>query len=994
MTIWANSYAQDYEDIYALSQKGKTLIKEKKYKEAVAPLAKAVKICPKPLENTTPTGQVCTSCHFNIAVCAFQLEQYDMAEKELSKVIAVSPNDYESYAERSRARTKTLKFNEALADIEKAYYLAQNVWHHLISNKRYWLTHNLAIAYRNTHQFEKALEYIEKAIAIEDRVDIRIEKVKILIKLGKVEEAETELNTIKNKGTSVSMSYTQGLLMMAKKNYAQAIVHFENVRDVEEDFISANRNLAFCLIKTNRLKEAEEYIVHLNILNQNNSNRMAAEAAYLQSLVDAKRGDWQKALKSTDYAESLLTVSDTIQDLLSMHRANIHYRQGDYHDAIGECQNLVLKNPRNFDANSLIAISYLEINQKHEAGNILSSIAHQGQNPIVQARLNWYLFIIGEEEKALNQMMRLVNQNPQNPEILYYYAEMAYQTGKFNKEESLFNINKCISLDPCREEAYTLKARILVELGDVNLAQQSINKAKDLGIHHSYSLYNTAQIYLKQNQTNIAEDYIDKAIEANYDALRFQNLSVKILMENKKWNNAIAYLDKILKIYPNHGNSLKLRGMAYAQTGKLNQAVKDLQGALLKNNNDAEIHLELAKVYHTKGNYSAATNHYKTAGQLDYHYTEVFYQYGRLFMDKEDYKNAEAQLDYALSQAQQYNNFDKMDMLYNDLALTKTRLKDYNGALGIYNIGIESYPNDLMYENRAKLLTLVGDNSSAKNDYLMAISLNANNPENYFNLGKIQKKETFYYEAVVSFTHAINIKIKTKIKVPDDYYEERGEAYFLSGMYNDAEKDYVELQKRNPSNWQPLYYLGKCKYEKADYDRAISYFSNAIVINNKEEIIYIARGDAYSQKEMYGYAAKDYGRAIILNPKELCYRKKKGHAHLRGESWTDAINTYDDAIRLSSVESIAVEIEFYHAKGRAYAGKAFSEGGKDATYQLAIQNYQLALNQEHITNEEKTYIMLNMMTTYEKWGKLDEMQNIKNQLPMHIEYKEEAVIGC
>lgn len=969
---------------------GKSYQSEGDFKNAVKSFAKAVDLCPSRLDYNDEMGKNCINSYFNIGVCAQQLEKFKIGEEQFTIVLKNVPTDHEAYARRGACRTELKKKKKALSDMEKAVHLVSSNWQELAPSRQYWYIHDLALAYRNVNRLSDAISYINKAIAIQDGAAIRIEKAKILLQMGKIGEVDKELDAIRDLGAAeIDYSFIKGLVLMFQREYTEAISYFEKV-DNSKEIRDAQRHMTLCYIQLNYMDAARK---HLDLLEKNEFS--SAEVAWLSSQLASKEGRWEDALELADMAESVHVEFDTILPHIRLQRARIHYRQGDFHDAIGEIDLVLSEKPMQVEASTLKGLAYLELGEKRVAGDILVSMAnHRPNHPLVESRIGWYQYRIGQKELATHKFLDLVKKYPKIAEIRYYYAEICYQMKVFDSRECIANLGIAIDMEPAMEEAYALKARILHENNDTQAATMFLNKAEELGLVHSYASANAAKIYLDRGDYTRALQKSNQAIKDSNE-LDFQRNYGLALGYNGDWNEAIKHLNDCIKENPNDWQVLKARGFALSETGQHREAARDYDYAIRLNPNDAELYNARGKSLTILGKYQEAIADFNQATSINPNFTDAYYQKGRMYLDQRDYYNASFHLEQALSVVGNDSGFKEIGHLYNDLGLAKAELDDPYGALGYYNKGIELDPNGILFENRAKLHSDLGENALAMEDYQKAINMSGKDPEHYFELGKIQIISTMFSEASNSFTFAIEIKIRTKQEVPLDYYRKRGECYLaMGGKYlSAAEDDFLQLKDRDYGNWKPLYYLGKCKYEKGDFDRAIQYFTDAIGLDNQQEEVYIARGDAFSMKSVFANAALDYGAAISLNPEEICYYKKKGHAHLRDENWIGAIRGYDAAIAKSKEQGITTDAELYHGKGRAFTGKAYAETS-DAAYGFAIDNYNEALAVTGITNEEKYYIQLNMMTTYEKWGDIEKMNEIRSRLNKVNAYREPAVLTC
>ncbi len=79
------------------------------------------------------------------------------------------------------------------------------------------------------------------------------------------------------------------------------------------------------------------------------------------------------------------------------------------------------------------------------------------------------------------------------------------------------------------------------------------------------------------------------------------------------------------------------------------------------------------------------------------------------------------------------------------------------------------------------------------------------------------------------------------------------------------------------NNAEFYYNRGIDRFERGDYDKAISDYSKAIEINPRFAMAYANRGGAYLNKGLYDQAISDSNKAIELNPKlAMAYNNRGG----------------------------------------------------------------------------------------------------------------------
>jgi len=106
-------------------------------------------------------------------------------------------------------------------------------------------------------------------------------------------------------------------------------------------------------------------------------------------------------------------------------------------------------------------------------------------------------------------------------------------------------------------------------------------------------------------------------------------------------------------------------------------------------------------------------------------------------------------------------------------------------------------------------------------------------------------------------------------------------------------------------------------YNKRDYDRAITEFTQAIQLNTNYAEAYNNRGKAHSAKFNYDLAIADFTQAIRLVPNNAEVYSNRGEAYSDKEDYVRAISDIDQAIKLdpNNAEAYSRRAFAYWAKG-------------------------------------------------------------------------------
>jgi len=97
-------------------------------------------------------------------------------------------------------------------------------------------------------------------------------------------------------------------------------------------------------------------------------------------------------------------------------------------------------------------------------------------------------------------------------------------------------------------------------------------------------------------------------------------------------------------------------------------------------------------------------------------------------------------------------------------------------------------------------------------------------------------------------------------------YNNRGNAYFKIGKFNEAMSDYTAALRLNPQYANPHNNRGIILQRKGDYERAIAEFDKAVALNPNYANAYNNRGYTYQKLNRLDDASNDYKKALAINP--------------------------------------------------------------------------------------------------------------------------------
>lgn len=151
----------------------------------------------------------------------------------------------------------------------------------------------------------------------------------------------------------------------------------------------------------------------------------------------------------------------------------------------------------------------------------------------------------GELQKADKIYKKLLNQNPENFEILFNYAVLNFDLKNYIKSEDLFK--KAISLNPHNHQVFNGYGVLLKELNKDEEAAENFYKSIEIKDDYLNPHLNLFQIYKKYNNQAEMLKIIDKIISIKPDFPIMYHEKASILQDLEKFDEAISSMEKVFE---------------------------------------------------------------------------------------------------------------------------------------------------------------------------------------------------------------------------------------------------------------------------------------------------------------------------------------------------------------------------------------------------------------------------------------------------------------
>lgn len=217
----------------------------------------------------------------------------------------------------------------------------------------------------------------------------------------------------------------------------------------------------------------------------------------------------------------------------------------------------------------------------------------------------------GNYVDAVKSYLKGLEAEPENVELLNSMGFALFQQG--NSEEALAPLEKALEIDPKHYKAHNNMALVSIDLGELELAE--IHYRESLAIEPQATIYNDLGYVLER------QGMVDEAIEAYRGALKVDpesatsrfNLATHLAREGD-----YAEAEKHLRIALKTRQDAKVYtglGAVLWQQGRADEAIENLQIAILEDPKSAAASDALGKILIDQGKLDQAVSTYRTLAQ-------------------------------------------------------------------------------------------------------------------------------------------------------------------------------------------------------------------------------------------------------------------------------------------------------------------------------------------------------------------------------------------
>ncbi|WP_339728465.1 tetratricopeptide repeat protein [uncultured Gimesia sp.] len=435
--------------------------------------------------------------------------------------------------------------------------------------------HLLGVVYLHLKQFDKAIDFITRAIYQNDGIASFFSNRGAAYKgLGQYQDALTNYDrALELEPQNPAFMLNQAITQVASGEKKQALQTYRRAIRIKPDYIDALINLG------NLLQEEED--------------------------------DLEEAIAICRQVVKLAPQVPTAHFNL----ANAIAKLEDPEAAEKSYQQALRLAPNHLDTLKNYAV-FLTSQQKYEAAITVFKKAMVLQPNCWEIRNNLGIVYAAQNkfESAIKCFRDALKRAPDNCEILFHLGK-ALEDSK-QTQEAMVTFRGILKKQPNHPGAAFRLGSLVASLGDLEYAYEIFQNLYQSDQTNTASLYGMGSIRLQQKKIGSAVGYFELLVELEPDHLQSRLYLIELYSSQLRNNEAEEQVEQAIKDHPENATLWNYRGHFSKQKRRSKKALRYFQRALELDESSASAYCNVATVYHDMGQFDEAKEALEKAYKL------------------------------------------------------------------------------------------------------------------------------------------------------------------------------------------------------------------------------------------------------------------------------------------------------------------------------------------------------------------------------------------
>lgn len=642
----------------------------------------------------------------------------------------------------------------------------------------------------------------------------------------------------------------------------------------------------------------------------------------VQSQTDALKAQFQAA-EAQHRAGNLVQAEAQFTSMLAesyQKLGRIYTVQNKYQDSVGVLETSISYRPQSRETLVDLSIAYFFTRQYKRAIEPLErAIAIDAKSAAAHHMLGKSYFMLGEFDRAVSELELALKLAPKDYDVAYTLALAHLQRQQLIPAKQIFN--RMITQLGNRPQLRVLIGRGYRETGFLAEALEEFKRAIALDPKFPRVHYYLGLTYLlKDGATRLKAAEAEFKIElAEHPDEYFANYYLGIIATiERKWDEAVRFLQKASKAQPQNPDPYFYLGQSYQGLGKHEQAIEVFKQAIAFNpdlrHNDYQV---------TNAHYRLAQSLMKV-GQVDEGKKELVIAAD---LKSKAFKRDEARAEAFINSTELKPETDFPDLIGTGGIVAEATKPQGDKKLLLDN-ETNFYQNVIAaaHNNLGILRAEQQDYKKAADHFQLAAKWNPALKDIFYNLGLASYKSQSFKEAIAAFERELQLN-------PNNLQAKEllGLSYFASEAFERAALTLSEVLNAKPTN-AALYYplalslgklgktdavnevvqrmlavggnnpqvrlvLARAYYEQGDGPKALEELKAALALDNRILLAHFYSGLVLLKLGKFDEAAREFEAELALNPSDLQAKYHLGYVLLSNQNTKRGMELLREVIR-------------------------------------------------------------------------------------------------
>lgn len=303
---------------------------------------------------------------------------------------------------------------------------------------------------------------------------------------------------------------------------------------------------------------------------------------------------------------------------------------------------------------------------------------------------------LGNNQEAQHHYEKALSENTNNSKIEFQYAKLLFKISNYKQADSIFqNLQSRFPNNP----NFVYERGLVKEAQNDSTSIDLFLKVHQMDKNNLNASYKIARNYIENRKFEEAVPFIEKGLTLDENSSRFLTLRALQEFYTEEFHDAIDTYNLLIAKGDSYPSLHENLASAYSQTMQFEKALEQYQILLQKfDDQNPKWHHETAVLYRTMGEYETAKRHLNIAiGLLETPLSNEYLEMAAIYNRHKDYKSEMTNLRKAVT-----NNPSNEMALYNLAIAADNYFKDKKTVLGYYENYLTQFGETGRMRNLAK----------------------------------------------------------------------------------------------------------------------------------------------------------------------------------------------------------------------------------------------------------------------------------------------------